>query len=1092
MPAFNGEVAEGQDGARMAEEYHDKKRSAADIASGITTALLILIVTFFTCGSLWLGIFAIPAFFAFFRASVVTVSSVREGVNQLEARLHVTRPLPFQSLKLGAACGLILTFLAGGATIFALELVESAWLVDNGDARNAYRGAFRLFGAFVFTHLGVSILQQGGHVVRSSSFYENKIRSYPAATKATNGPDRGQLFYLGLAASLREGLASYFYMIPLGGAYDSENIPLPAVLGGIAGLLAARYLAPALVWGGVGESDGIRGDSQATSWAARREALTNQYVSRLAAKAKDAALSDIASADGGAGRESKSHEGIPNNLTGLTAGALEEMFRDSEVDPENYNDLDYAQKRLLVLKSSKALRRETGNAENDSDSDEYEPAVHALQHSLQWGNMIDKRCPPPSPCPALSALTPPYLSIFCFPSIFFFPSPSFAASMGGGGVHRKGKSLISIAEDQDGYTDRGGYMDGEETKSEVVHLRKKSAMKGSGHARNMSAGTDLSVRFAPGTNDSDDDASSIMEGFQHKYLRQAGPRDPKAELEVMEAALSHSVIAKKNRSIHSMKDLQPGSPNSRAAAARLSASSFSDYLDNTQAESDVDGDGDDGHDLEASVGGNLALGSTSKRSRRRRSSSARPTAGGRRGSAGGGRRERPGGSSTVGMGSRRGGGGGSGRVSNSGRSVGGDDYDDDDGYEDSEFSGKQNAYIEDMAEKTFFATIALSISAFVIFLCCAGLLKLGVLDIKSLFSDWDSTVFDICGCCEPNQDGTISEAFFAIFNDQIGYTCEETLVGIIAWAAYWIYPIAVTIFSLRMMCFSAIPKKHTPRIITLQERRTAGQEAVAAAVVRKSTKRFIGGEVPDPARIKHHPTHFWIKLSALINIGAGSAYIWWRATRSMPEDPILPIWNWLFFAGECILTVGVWTSHLQRAFPSIRDVCTMDDLVEIDSSVSNEATACIMVPTAGEKMKNLKHVLLGAYSQRLWPSTLHANRQLRIAVLDEKGRNEVRDLVEKVYHLAESLVITSVQLELCTKFNEPFITPKIFMDYFNQMDALDKYMFGEACHPAFDIALRIENYTGVGTNKLTKGSSSSALVSGGSAVPRHGTWYGSE
>lgn len=57
-------------------------------------------------------------------------------------------------------------------------------------------------------------------------------------------------------------------------------------------------------------------------------------------------------------------------------------------------------------------------------------------------------------------------------------------------------------------------MNGEEdTRSEVSHLRKKSAMKGSGHSRNMSAGTDLSVRFA---NDSDDDASSIMEGFQHK------------------------------------------------------------------------------------------------------------------------------------------------------------------------------------------------------------------------------------------------------------------------------------------------------------------------------------------------------------------------------------------------------------------------------------------------------------------------------------------------------------------------------------------------------------------------------------------------
>lgn len=54
--------------------------------------------------------------------------------------------------------------------------------------------------------------------------------------------------------------------------------------------------------------------------------------------------------------------------------------------------------------------------------------------------------------------------------------------------------------------------------------------------------------------------------------------------------------------------------------------------------------------------------------------------------------------------------------------------------------------------------------------------------------------------------------------------------------------------------------------------------------------------------------------------------------------------------------VGVWTSHLQRAFPSIRDLCTMDDLVEVDSSVASEANVCIMVPTAGEKMKNVMHV----------------------------------------------------------------------------------------------------------------------------------------
>ena len=46
------------------------------------------------------------------------------------------------------------------------------------------------------------------------------------------------------------------------------------------------------------------------------------------------------------------------------------------------------------------------------------------------------------------------------------------------------------------------------------------------------------------------------------------------------------------------------------------------------------------------------------------------------------------------------------------------------------------------------------------------------------------------------------------------------------------------------------------------------------------------GNYPDPARIKHHPTSFWIKLSALLNVGAGAAYIWWRAARSMPDNPV--------------------------------------------------------------------------------------------------------------------------------------------------------------------------------------------------------------
>lgn len=70
MPAFNG-VAAGHDTV-------EKKRSTEEIASGITTALLIVVIFVFVGASLWLGVFAIPAFFAFFRASVVTISSIRE------------------------------------------------------------------------------------------------------------------------------------------------------------------------------------------------------------------------------------------------------------------------------------------------------------------------------------------------------------------------------------------------------------------------------------------------------------------------------------------------------------------------------------------------------------------------------------------------------------------------------------------------------------------------------------------------------------------------------------------------------------------------------------------------------------------------------------------------------------------------------------------------------------------------------------------------------------------------------------------------------------------------------------------------------
>lgn len=90
----------------------------------------------------------------------------------------------------------------------------------------------------------------------------------------------------------------------------------------------------------------------------------------------------------------------------------------------------------------------------------------------------------------------------------------------------------------------------------------------------------------------------------------------------------------------------------------------------------------------------------------------------------------------------------------------------------------------------------------------------------------------------------------------------------------------------------------------------------------------------------------------------------------------------------------------------------MNNLVEIDSNVASEANVCIMVPTAGERMRNLKNVLIGAFSQRLWPSTVPASRQLRIAVLDEKGRREVA-----LFGLSSGRVVLSVWYPLSSSLS---------------------------------------------------------------------------
>lgn len=52
--------------------------AAGNFFANVTNAFLILVVVFFVLGTIWLQVFAIPAFFVLFRAAVVTIASVRQ------------------------------------------------------------------------------------------------------------------------------------------------------------------------------------------------------------------------------------------------------------------------------------------------------------------------------------------------------------------------------------------------------------------------------------------------------------------------------------------------------------------------------------------------------------------------------------------------------------------------------------------------------------------------------------------------------------------------------------------------------------------------------------------------------------------------------------------------------------------------------------------------------------------------------------------------------------------------------------------------------------------------------------------------------
>lgn len=169
----------------------------------------------------------------------------------------------------------------------------------------------------------------------------------------------------------------------------------------------------------------------------------------------------------------------------------------------------------------------------------------------------------------------------------------------------------------------------------------------------------------------------------------------------------------------------------------------------------------------------------------------------------------------------------------------------------------------------------------------------------------------------------------------------------------------------------------------------------------------------NPQETENFSSSFLIRGVVVLNVVAGAAYMVWRYTdtSNVPEKFIW--WWWTYYMVEFFLTFAIWLGHTQRLFAVQRVRVTMDQIVAIDPAVGANAVVSILLPTAGERLDVVLKCLLGASSQRSWPSTTNGKTGrgdgLRVVVLDEKRRKEVYVLTSGVHALATQILTPSTR-----------------------------------------------------------------------------------
>lgn len=191
----------------------------------------------------------------------------------------------------------------------------------------------------------------------------------------------------------------------------------------------------------------------------------------------------------------------------------------------------------------------------------------------------------------------------------------------------------------------------------------------------------------------------------------------------------------------------------------------------------------------------------------------------------------------------------------------------------------------------------------------------------------------------------------------------------------------------------------------------------------------------NPQEKRLFPSAHLVRVLAVLNVGLGVLYLYWRFFFTFPQDigqweytSWRLYWWWSFYLAEIFLAIAVWIGLAQRLFPVQRIKVTMDDITSVDDQVGYNARVAVLLPTAGENLEVVFKALVGSLSQRLWDSGLPESQTLRVVVLDEKRRIEVYRVCAGVHRMGALIAGRRVrQILMAEGVTE--LTPKGFIDW---------------------------------------------------------------